>query len=227
MAKFDLRIKARELRAKGQSVKTIAQELGVAKSTASLWVRDIILSVEQMENLLQNSLKGAELGRLRSALLQKERRLKIIEEAKEFGKNTLANITDREFLIAGLALYWGEGSKKSREFSFCNSDPEMVKFLILWLKKAFNVELKDLKCSVGINEIHLDREELVRRYWSDILKVPLIQFTKTSFKKTNNKKIYQNHEDHYGTIRVKVARSGNIYYKTIGLIEGLKLNMPG
>ncbi len=227
MAKYELRIKARDSRAKGKSVRKIAGELGVSKSTVSLWVRDIILSVEQMDRLLQIALKGAALGRFRGALLQKERRLKIIEDAKAFGKNALTNITEREFLIAGLALYWGEGSKKSGEFSFCNSDPEMVKFLILWLRKGFNVEIKDLKCSVGINEIHVGREEIVRKFWSNFLGIPLNQFTKTSFKKTTNKKVYQNYNEHYGTIRIKVAKSGAIYYKIIGLIEGLKLNMPG
>jgi len=227
MAKYLLRQQARELRSKGVSVKTIGEELGVSKGTASLWVRDIILTVEQMDKLRNSALKGAELGRLKSALLQKSRRLKAIEDARQFGIEHLSNLTDREFLIAGLALYWGEGSKKSREFSFCNSDPEMVKFLISWLQKCFFVGIEDIKASVGINEIHAEREEVVRKYWSEILEVPLRQFTKTSFKKVTNKKVYANFNDHYGTIRIKVARSGAIFYKVVGLIEGLKLKMPG
>jgi transcriptional regulator with XRE-family HTH domain len=35
--------KARELRAQGWSVREIEQELGVARSSVSLWVRDVVL----------------------------------------------------------------------------------------------------------------------------------------------------------------------------------------
>jgi len=40
-AKDDLRIKARQLRALGQDYEEIAAALGIAKSTVSLWVRDL------------------------------------------------------------------------------------------------------------------------------------------------------------------------------------------
>lgn len=58
MANYLLRLKARELRKRGVSVKKIAQDLDISKSTASLWVRDIILSIEQLEGLRQSSLEG-------------------------------------------------------------------------------------------------------------------------------------------------------------------------
>lgn len=69
MAKPLLRIKARKLREKGESVNKIAEKLGVSKSTASYWVRDIILSLNQLEKLRSNSLKGAERGRLKGSLV--------------------------------------------------------------------------------------------------------------------------------------------------------------
>ena len=40
-AKDDLKLKARDLRVNGRSLLDIATELGVAKSTVSLWVRDL------------------------------------------------------------------------------------------------------------------------------------------------------------------------------------------
>ena len=227
MAKYILRQRALELRSTGESVKKIAQDLGVAKSTVSMWVREVILTVEQLEKLKKASIKGAELGRFRGALKQKERRLKLIERAKIEGKGRLSNITDREFLVAGLALYWGEGSKKRTEVSFCNSDLEMVKFLVLWLQKIFAVPSTNLRFSVGINEIHRGREQIVREYWSQALNIPIDQFNETSFKKVKSEKTYQNFNDHYGTLRVRVLKSASLHYTIIGLIEGLKLNMPG
>lgn len=220
MAKFDLRLKARKLRGEGVSVNKIASMLGISKGTASVWVRDIILSIEQLEALKQSSIQGSERGRLRSALLQKEKWNKQLESFKILGIKSLTNMSDREFLIAGLALYWGEGGK-TRRVEFCNSDPKMIKFLLLWLKVCFGVQNEDIKCCVGINQLHKKRDQIVKAYWSEVTKIPLSQFNKTSFKKVESKKIYDNAEVHYGTLAIRIAKPSRFYGKIIGLIEGL------
>jgi len=227
MAKYALRLKARELRKQGVSVNIIAKQLGVSKGSASLWVRDIILSVEQLEKLRNSELKGAELGRLRSALLQKQRRLNLLKTFQEEGAREIGSLSKRELLLTGLALYWSEGSKKSGSFELCNSDPKMIKFFLYWLNKCFSIPLEQVKCRVGINEVHKERDDIVRNYWSEITGVPLSRFTKTSFKKVLNKKIYDNFQTHYGTLSVKVSRPGNVYYQVIGLIDGLSANLAG
>lgn len=225
MANSLLRLEARKLRKKGVSVKKIAQVLSISRSTASKWVRDIILTVKQLENLRQSPIKGAELGRLRSALLQKGRRLKVIEDSRIKGIEMLSNLTEKELLVTGLALYWGEGSKKDRRIEFCNSDPRMIKFFIHWLQRCFNVKTEELRGYLGINEVHLKRENIVLQYWIKVTGITLSQFRKTYFKKAANRKIYENFNDHYGTLNLRVAKSTALYYKVMGLIEGLV--MPG
>ena len=74
MSKYELRLKAREMRAKGESLNVIVKALGVSKSTCGVWTRDIILSVEQLQKLKQKQIKGAELGSIRGALIQKQNR---------------------------------------------------------------------------------------------------------------------------------------------------------
>ncbi len=221
MAKSLLKLEARKLRKNGLSVKKIASELQISKSTVSIWVRDIVLSVEQLEELRKSKIKGAELGRLRNALEQKNRRLKLIQESRIDGLKYLSGMTERELLIAGLALYWGEGSKKTRKIELCNSDPKMIKFFLIWLQTCFGIPISQMRCYVGINETHRKREQLVKYYWSEMTGIPLDQFTKTSFKKVKSKKIYDNFNEHYGTLSVKVSKPARIYYKIIGLIEGL------
>lgn len=221
MAKSLLRLKARELRKRGVSVKKIAKHLGIARSSASVWVRDIVLSVKQLEELRKSKLTGGERGRLKSALLQKERWKKNMEAFKSFGISTIGTLTERELLIAGLALYWGEGSKKDRNVHLCNSDPEMIQFMLVWLQKCFGVTIQDIKCCVGINEIHRKREDVVKEYWSKITGISLGQFRKTSFKKVKNQKIYENFNDHYGTLAIIVVQPSRFYGKIIGLISGL------
>lgn len=221
MAKSDLKIQARNLRQTGRSVKSIALELGVSRGTVSIWVRDIVLTIEQLELLRQSSLKGSELGRLKGSLVQKHRRLKVIEQAAIKGVNSIGLLTDKEFLVAGVALYWAEGCKKTTRMEFCNSDPKMVKFLTLWLEECLGVDKEDVKCRVGINISHIDREVKVREYWSKITGVSLDRFTRTSFKKVSSQKVYSNFEDHYGTLTVIVSKGASCYYKVIGLIDGL------
>lgn len=226
MAKSLLRLKARKLRQRGISVKKIAQYLGISKSTTSVWVRDIVLSVEQLESLRRSSLLGAERGRLKNALMQKEKWQKHMEKARQSGIVTIGNLTNKEFLITGLALYWAEGCKKTRKVEFCNSDPTMIRLLICWLQKYFDILSEDIRCVVGINEMHMKREGHVKEYWSKISGIPLSQFRKTSFKRVTNKKIYDNFNDHYGTLSVHVVKPARFYGKIMGLIDGLRLNLP-
>jgi len=221
MAKSLLKLEARKLRKKGISVGKIANYLKVSKSSVSYWTRDIILSLEQLEKLRKSMLRGAELGRFKGSQIQKQRRLKRIESSRIEGIKALSKLKQREFLIAGLALYWGEGSKKSQEVELCNSDPKMIQFLLLWLQKCFDIPISDIRCNVGINEIHYKREQIVREYWSGVTGVPLVQFRKTNLKKVKNKKIYENFNEHYGTLSISVIKPSRFYFKIIGLIEGL------
>lgn len=221
MAKPQLRIKARELRSKGESVIVIAKQLGVSKSTVSYWVRDIILSIKQLEKLRNSQLKGAERGRLKGALKQKRQRLKLIETSKKNGLKSIGKLSKKEFLISGIALYWAEGTKKRQIVQIVNSDPNMIIFMIRWLKTFFNINYDDLVARVGINYIHKEREDVVIKYWSKKTGIPLSRFKKTSFKKVKNKKYYKNFDQHFGTLDIRVLKSSRFSYKINGLIYGL------
>ena len=52
--KLELKLKARELRKNGLSVKAIQEKLKVSRSSVSLWVRDIKLTRKQLEKLYLN-----------------------------------------------------------------------------------------------------------------------------------------------------------------------------
>lgn len=223
MAKSEQKIKARELRRKGESVKDISKIVGVSKSTASTWVRDIVLSVEQLEKLNQKMLKGSELGRTRGAFIQKERRMKLEQDYEVASIQEINSLTDNELLFSGLCLYWGEGSKKQRELSWCNSDPQLVNFMIMWLKRCYDIDKDRLAVNVAINEIHRDRDILVKDYWSKTIGIPLEQFRNTIFKKTKLHKTYENFDEHYGTLRVRVLKPGVLWYKIVSQIKALSL----
>ncbi len=227
MAKFNLKIQAHELRKSGISVNEIAAKLGVAKSTASYWVRDIILSVEQLEKLRGNSLRGAELGRTKGAFVQKQKRIAKIKKYDKQGILKLKHLSPEAFFTAGIALYWAEGSKKTRKLQICNSDPELINFMIKWFCYFLEAQMTDFVARIGINEIHQNRDNKVKKYWSKQTNIPLSQFSKTSFKKAKNKKIYENFNQHYGTLDIKILKPGERYYKILGLINGLSMARRG
>lgn len=223
MAKYKLRLQARELRKEGSSIKQIAQQLGVAKSSVSWWVRDITLTEIQIAILKKREIKGSERGRFKSAQIKKEKRVRYIEEFDKAGIQKIPKLNKKELFILGLGLYWAEGGKsiRNRRVEFCNSDPGMIKFLMLWLTTCFGVSREDIRFVVGINQVHAAREAVVKKYWSEITEIPLDQFRKTSFKKVLNTKVYDNFESHYGTLSVLVVKSTSLYFEIMGLIKAL------
>lgn len=61
-------------------------------------------------------IKGGYLGRMAGARMQYMRRLEKEERLKKEGIRRINGLSQRDLLIAGLALYWGEGSKKEGRF---------------------------------------------------------------------------------------------------------------
>jgi len=222
VAKTREKNKAIILRRKGRSIKEIAKKVGVVKSTVSFWCRDIELTSKQIEELHKKMIKGSYKGRMKGARIQYERRIKKIKKYDKEGIKQIGRLSNRDLLIAGLALYWGEGSKKTRGVSFSNSDPKIIKFAIKFLKRIFNINKNRLSAYIGINRIHKNRVEEVENYWSKITRIPSEQFTKTTLIKAKNKKNYSNFQVHYGTITIKVRKSADLYYCIMGLIKGLK-----
>lgn len=224
MAKSLEKIEARRLRREeGLSYKQISQRVKISKSTVSLWCRDIQLTEEQIHCLSIRSIDRSYIGRLKGANILKERRLALIEKCKENGKLRLSYLNREQFFVAGLALYWAEGYKTGRGVIFCNSDPDMMRFMINWFFIFFGLTYNDFKFRVDINEIHREREEIVKNYWIKTLSIPKSRFQKTSFKKVVNKKVYENFNEHYGTLRFELLRPTRVIYNLLGYIHGLSL----
>lgn len=221
MAKSKEKNKALKLRQKGESIKDIARKLKIAKSTISLWCRDIKLTSEQIQRLHKKMVKGGYEGRMKGARMQYERRLKNIKEWEKKGVKQIQKISNRDLLIAGISLYWGEGTRKTRHLSFSNSDPEMIKFMIRFFRKVCRIEKDRFTAYIGINKIHKNRVREVEEYWSKITNIPREQFTKTTLIKSKNKKVYKNFFIHYGTLTIRIKKSSELYYQMIGLIQGL------
>jgi len=136
------------------------------------------------------------------------------------GIKNLSKLTSKEYFIAGLTLYLAEGSKE-RRIIFTNSDPQIVRFMVNWFKTFFDVSAENFTFYLIINEIHRPREQVVKNYWSDYLNISSMQFRKTSFVRTKQKKIYENYDKYYGTVHFQILKSTELSYKIKGLLAGL------
>ncbi|PJA87062.1 MAG: hypothetical protein CO141_01400 [Candidatus Moranbacteria bacterium CG_4_9_14_3_um_filter_42_9] len=158
--------KALVLRKRGFSFREIHEKTGIAKSTTSLWLRDIDLSKKAKKRI--NNLRIR--GRKKAAETNKKKReieSRVISEKVEsyFDKISYPLVDPQ---IACALLYWCEGSKHKANatVSFINADPEMIKYFLYVFRNSFNLNEKKFRALVHLHEYHDVKKQL--KFWSDI-----------------------------------------------------------
>jgi hypothetical protein len=153
---------ARALRAQGKTLLEIATELGVSKSSASLWVRDVPFTPTSRR-------RGPRKTHPASRAKQAQ-----IEDLDLDGRHLIGTLSADAFLAAGIALYAGEGAKGDGKVLFANTDARMVRFFCAWLRRFFDVDESRLRVRVYLHEgLDLDAAE---HHWSQVTHVPRSQF---------------------------------------------------
>jgi transcriptional regulator with XRE-family HTH domain len=155
--------RARELRGRNMTLQDIATELGVSKSSVSLWVRDVEFTPSKRRTGPQKRPHPAH-----------EAKVAQIAALDAEGLQHIGILTDDAFFIAGIALYAGEGSKTDGVVKFANTDPAMVRFFCAWLRRYFVVEERRLRVRVYLHQ-GLDLRA-AEAQWSRVTGVPLAQF---------------------------------------------------
>lgn len=164
--KTEERKEARKLREQGKSINEIVRLVGCGKGSVSRWVRDIVLSNEQLSQLMEKSGNGPILGGIKLKKIAEERHLgdRVLgaEKAKKF-------INDPLF-VAGCMLYWAEGTKSANP-AFSNSDPEAHKLFISFIKKFWGVKNEDfvIFCRYYTD---LANSEEIESFWLKVLELP-------------------------------------------------------
>jgi len=224
MARIKKKILAQELRRKGLSINEIAEKLRMQKSgSISKWCCNIILTPEQIERLAKKQKSGSYKGRMKFLETIRKTRMKEVALLRKQGLREIGSLDRRDLFISGIAMYWSEGytAPSNYDVGFTNSDPKMILFMLEWFKNCCKISIDRFSLRVGINKIHKKRVKEVEKYWSDLTEIPLSQFNKPSLKKTETKKIYENYNEHFGTLRIKVRKGTRLRRKIDGWIEGI------
>ncbi len=100
-------------------------------------------------------------------------------ERKPFSYHVKENLSREEQILkaAAVMLYWAEGSKSAKyaAVDFANSDPDMIKIFVKFLRTICRVDENRIRiylycyANQNVNEL--------KRYWSRITEIPIRQFT--------------------------------------------------
>jgi uncharacterized protein YjcR len=160
------RQQARQLRRTGLPLAEIAARLGVSKSSVSLWVRDVEFEPRPL----------VARGRRRAPNALQRQKQAEIDQLVEEGRARIGRLSEREFLVVGVALYAGEGSKGDGTVRFVNSDPRMVALFCSWLRHFYEIDESRLRLSLYLHQ-GLDLSAAIA-YWSALTGIPESQFRK-------------------------------------------------
>lgn len=182
MAKRELHRRALELRSRGMSYTQIKHELEVSKSTLSIWLNKYPLSPERIRELRNTNEQRIERIRQTKAAKRIERQNKI----SDLLANKIGDPSEYQLYIAGLFLYWAEGTKSSRGVvCVTNTDPTMINFFIHWLELQ-QVKRERMKIKLHLyNDMNI-REEI--NFWHLKLHLPVSSFTKPYVKESSSQK---------------------------------------
>lgn len=184
-----------KLRKKGWSYREIQTKIKISKSSLSLWCKNISLTKNQIARLKNKRPVGN-----KGALANKIKRLNEINTIHKLARKEIRKLTSYQFKLVGIALYWGEGDKKHNT-GITNSDPEVIKFMMKWFREICKVPEDKFKLSIYY---HAGQEETeIKKYWSSIADVSLLQFHKSIFKKEgtgHRKNILYN-----GTCKIRIC----------------------
>ncbi|OKH97709.1 hypothetical protein A6A06_31510 [Streptomyces sp. CB02923] len=218
-AKDDVRARARELRGEGMTYDEIQVELGVSKSSISLWVRDMPRPPRRTPEQASAIAKRGWEATLR-------RRDEERQQTKRAATDEIGTMSDRELFLVGVGLYWSEGSKSKphspqERATFVNSDPGMIQVFVAWLS-LLGVTPERMQFRVQIHEsADIGAAE---RHWADLVGIDVTVLARTTLKKHNPKTVRKNVGEGYrGCLVVRVLRSADLYRRIEGWWYGIVL----
>lgn len=215
---FKLKEKAISLRKRGFSFREISESLGVSKSTASLWLSGIKLSLKAKKRINKLSVSGRKKANRTNNNKKILENKEISERVEKYFKQI--NFSKDYLKIVCATLYWCEGAKNDGGVVFMNSDPEMIRYFLYSFRNAFSVNENKFRALIHLHEYHNLETQL--EFWSNITKIPKAQFFKPYLKDNTGKNKKENYP---GCISVryydkKVFKELVLVYKKLYKMRG-------
>jgi len=198
-----------ELRKRGHSYSEILQKVKVAKSSLSLWLKDLPLTAREKGILKKRKNSNISRGRIKASSVLHTNRLVREKGWLEEAQQEFAIHKNEPLFHTGVSLYWAEGAKRSNQFLFVNTDRDMHEVVLQWLEKYTRYARNDCGYRLFIHKLY--SQEDCEGYWSNALKVSRDRFKITVFKKTT--KTSKIRPQYKGCLRIEVPRSRELLCK--------------
>lgn len=123
--------------------------------------------------------------------------------------------------LLGTALYWAEGYKteKSKGIDFANSDSNMVLLFFRFLREVCHIDENRIKVLLYSHDEYLVVEQ--RLYWSNLLKIPLANFSKPYIAKSDTT-LEKKRKMKYGLVHLRYMDK-KLLFLVLRWIEELKI----
>lgn len=213
--KIKEKFEARRLRKEEQlTITTIAEKLGVAKSTVSLWVRDLSLPPTTIRKYnMAGCIKAGKIRAKTARQIRSKYQQKGAQIAKKYQNNTL--------FVSGCMMHWSEGAKDKNIVSITNTDLHFIKLWVRFMQHFFDILPSDFRVKISCYLNNGLEQSQIEAYWRQNLLLPDDCFTKTTIIKKHPMSTGVKKNRHpYGVIRIVVC-STKIVQQIWGAIKFL------
>jgi len=196
----------KELRRTGHSIPEISIETSLPKSSVFRYIQGVDINKDGLARLN---------NRRRASTVRKNR---LVIESVQQATAMITNLSKNEISLITASLYWAEGAKK--DFSFANTDPEMVRLFINSLRSNFNVTNEEITISIRLYE-DLDKNKAID-FWSNIVGFPLVNNVHINLLKGKKQGKLP-----YGMCRVRVRKASKLHKLMFSIIKRMiDLTLP-
>lgn len=167
------------------------------------------LSIAEVAKKFKISCSGARYILLKGGVAMRSRsnavRIKHHKKLNSFSCSIVKKIPKElnTLYIAGLALYWGEGSKSGNTIAIANSDPALIVMFLTFLRKICKVD--ETRLHILVHYYSDQKEKDLINFWSKITKINRSQFYISTLHKEKTK--HSTKRLKFGTISLRYADS--------------------
>ncbi|MEI6660370.1 MAG: hypothetical protein WCK91_03030 [bacterium] len=204
------------MRKSGKTYTDILKAIPVARSTLALWLKEAKLSIPETQRFTE----AKRLASLRGGQAKKEKRIERQNQIFAEAKSRVKSLSDYEFFLIGVCLYWAEGTKEKEynpgsQVAFSNMDPKMIILFLRWLDEACKISKSMIRFEITVHESHKERLPELRKHWSRVTGFPIGNFSNIYFKRSKIKKTNRKNtgEKYFGVLKIKVKESSDLVRK--------------
>lgn len=212
------------LRLEGKTYGEIRINFKIPKSTLSGWFSNLKIN-SKAKKILESKKRN---GYFKLVEFNKTRTLGIHKENEDIRKkyeSRVGKLNNRELMILGAALYWGEGYKNFNQkkavypyICLGNSDPKMIVAFIHFLERTLGITKDRIKAPIFIYPGIISDEAI--SYWQKLTGIPRENFRcQIALSRASQGKRPKNLLP-YGTLQLRVSKRQE-FFKIRGLMDGI------